>query len=214
MVLVDNQIRDRVKDFKKYEKVYCNGAKALIENFQDKNLQSASYDITITNKIRIFRDDYRKINLSSDIEVDSVSIGRDISLGYELKPNEYILVQMNECINMPNDLIAHIRPRTTFTRLGLILSDQHFNPSYCGMVHLGLYNATKSILEIKPNLKIGQIVFEKLDLMPDEDNLYCNKDSKYQNEKEFIGSKIYDELGSSEKSLVDEYVASILNNLK
>lgn len=215
MVLVDNQIKDRVYNFNKYQEVYCNGAKALIENFQEKNVQSASYDITITNKIRIFNNNCNKIKLANDEDVDNVSMEMDISSGYDLKPNEYILVQVNECINMSNDLTAHIRPRTTFTRLGLILSCQHFNPSYCGMVYLGLYNSTNSIVEITPNLKIGQIVFEKLDKSPNEDNLYCKKKgSKYQNEKEFVGSKIYDELKSDDKKLVDENVSKILNGIK
>lgn len=195
MILVDNQIKDRVQNFSKYKDVYCGEARTLIENFQEKNLQSASYDITITNKIRIFKNDYKKIKLTNDIDVNNISIGVDISQGYKLKPNEYILIQMNEYINMPNDLIAHVRPRTTFTRLGLILNDQHFNPSYSGRVYLGLYNAINSIVEITPNLKIGQMIFEKLDEMPNESNLYCKKnDSKYQNEKDFVGSKIYEEI--------------------
>lgn len=195
MILVDNQILDRVENCNKYKDVYCDDPKPLIENFEKVNLQSASYDITITNKIRIFRNDYRKISLDNKDEIDDASIDKDISCGYELKPNEYVLVQLNERINMSNDLVAHIRPRTTFTRIGLILSAQHFNPSYCGKVYLGLYNSTKCIIEIKPKLKIGQIVFEKLDNNPDVENLYCKKkNSKYQNEEEFVGSKVYEEL--------------------
>lgn len=198
MVLVDNQIEDRIYNFNNYQEVYCKEAQPLIECFNIKNLQSTSYDITITNKIRTFKNDYKKIKLSNKEDIDNASYEKDISLGYDLKPNEYILVQVSECINMPNDLTAHIRPRTTFTRLGLILSCQHFNPSYCGKVHLGLYNSTQSIIEITPNLVIGQIVFEKLDGVPDEDNLYCKKnEAKYQNEKEFVGSKIYEEIDTN-----------------
>lgn len=195
MVLVDNQIKDRIDNYSKYQEVYCGEAKVLIEEFNEKNLQSASYDVTMTNKIRIFNNDYKKIKLTNKSEVDNASQEKDISLGYDLKPNEYILIQMSECINMPKDLVAHIRPRTTFTRLGLILSCQHFNPTYTGKVHLGLYNSTQSIIEITPGLVIGQIVFEKLGGKPDENNLYCKKEeSKYQNEKEFVGSKIYEEI--------------------
>ncbi len=195
MVLVDNQIKDRIDNYSKYQEVYCDEAKVLIEDFNIKNLQSASYDITMTNKIRTFKNDYKKIKLTNKDEVKNASEEKDITLGYELKPNEYILIQVNECINMPKDLVAHIRPRTTFTRLGLILTCQHFNPTYCGKVHLGLYNSTQSIIEITSGLVIGQIVFEKLAGIPDENNLYCNKDdSKYQYEKEFVCSKIYEEI--------------------
>lgn len=215
MILVDNKIKDRVNNFSKYQKVYCKEAKPLIENFKLKNLQSASYDITITNKIRVFNNDYRKIKLSNEDDVKNASVEKDILSGYDLKPNEYILVQVNESINMPNDLTAHIRPRTTFTRIGLILTAQHFNPSYCGNVQLGLYNATNSIIEITTGLKVGQIVFETLDGEPDVDNLYCNKEtSKYQNEHEFVESKIYDELDLEDKKLVDESIDKILKGIR
>ncbi len=33
---------------------------------------------------------------------------------------------------MPDDLAAHIRPRTTFNKLGLIVTSQHVNPSFYG----------------------------------------------------------------------------------
>lgn len=214
MILVDNQIQDRVENFIKYENVYCEGAKVLIENFKTENLQSASYDLTITNKIRKFKDDFKRIKLSDKDDIDNSFEEKDISLGYNLRSGEYILVQVNEYINMPNDLTAHIRPRTTFTRLGLIISCQHMNPSYSGKLHLGLYNATPFVVEITPNLVIGQIIFEKLDKAPNEDNLYCKKSSKYQNENEFVGSKVYDELKDDDKKIVDDKIKKILQDLR
>jgi dCTP deaminase len=197
MILVDNEIRDRVENYNKYKNVYCKEAKPIIKDFKLQNLQSSSYDITITNKIDVFQNKIHKIRLDNKEDVDDASVEVDISLGYDLKPSEYILVRVDEWINMPNDLCARIMPRTTFTRIGLIVSSQYFNPSYSGKVQLGLYNTTNSVIEIKPNLKIGQIVFETLHGVPNEDNLYCNKgNSKYQNEKGSVGSRIYEEIDS------------------
>ena len=52
-------------------------------------------------------------------------------------PNEYILVKTKEKFNFSCVLTGHIRPRTTFSRLGLILSDQHINPTFSGHLYLG-----------------------------------------------------------------------------
>jgi dCTP deaminase len=196
MILVDNQIRDRVNNYEEYKEVYSGrNVKPLIENFDESNLQSASYDISITSKIRKFKDSFKRIRLDDKDGIDDSFEEIDILLGYDLRPREYILIQLNEIINMPNDLIAHVRPRTTFTKLGLILSCQHLNPSYNGQLQLGLFNATPFVVEITPNLIIGQLVFEKLDLEPDGDNLYYKKkNAKYQNEKGFVSSKIYEEI--------------------
>lgn len=196
MILVDNQIKDRVYNPNNYEEVYSNReATPLIENFKVENLQSVSYDITITDKIRKFKDTFKKIQLNNKEDINNSFEEIDISYGYNMRPNEYVLIQLNEYLNMPDDLTAHLRPRTTFIKLGLVLSCQHINPSYNGQLQLGLYNATPFVIEITPGLIIGQIIFEQLADKADEENLYYKKkNAKYQNEKGFVGSKIYDEL--------------------
>lgn len=153
--------------------------------------------------IRKFKDEFKKISLYDKNEIEDCVEEVSIEYGYDLRPNEYILVQLNEYINMPDDLTAHIRPRTTFTKIGLILSSQHINPSYDGQLQLGLYNSTPYVIELIPKLTIGQLVFEQLSEEVDKTYLYRNKvNSKYQNEKGFVGSKIYDEV---EKKIDKEY---------
>ena len=41
---------------------------------------------------------------------------------------ESILLSLKETINLPNNLLAHIRPRTSLSRLGLLINFQHINP--------------------------------------------------------------------------------------
>lgn len=204
MILVDNQLKDRIENYNKYKNVYSDReVKPLIEKFIEKNLQSASYDITMTNMIRKFKDEFRKVKLNDKSSIDDCFEEVDITYGYDLRPKEYILIQLNEYINMPDDLIAHIRPRTTFTKMGLILSHQHINPSYDGQLQLGLYNSTPYVIELVPDLIIGQLIFEQLSAEANKDNLYHKKkNAKYQHEKGFVGSKVYDEVT---KQVDDEY---------
>lgn len=182
MILSDKEIREHVTK------------ENLIENFKEERLQSASYDISASYKIQRFINHAARISLISKDSVDSICEEVDIRYGYDLKPNEYILIQINEKINMPNNLVAHVRPRTTLIKLGLILSLQHLNPAFKGYLQLGLYNASPYTIEILPNLVIGQIVFEEIVSIPTEEKWYSNKvDAKYQNEEKFIGSKVYDD---------------------
>lgn len=213
MVIVDVQIDDRIVNYNKYKDVYSGRTvKPLIENYKKDNLQSASYDITMTNMIRKFKDEFKTIELNVKDSVDNAFEEISISCGYNLRSKEYIIVQINEIVNMPDDLTAHIRPRTTFTKLGLILSCQHINPSYNGQLQLGLYNATPYVVKLTPNLKIGQIVFEKLDGEADKNNLYYRKaEAKYQNEKGFVGSKIYDEVEKKAQQEYEKIINSISN---
>ena len=106
--------------------------------------------------------------------------------GYPIKPGEYILIKTREKFNIPANLTAHVRPRTTFNRFGLTLSDQHMNPGFRGHLFLGLYNATPNIISIVPGLTIGQMVFEKVQGEISPQKLYNQKpDAKYQDEDDF-----------------------------
>lgn len=211
MVLVYDEIYDRIVNSEKYNNVYenCKG-KCLIEDYKEDNIQSASYDVTIGNEILIQRRDVRTIDLSSETSIKSMFEKIDITEGYVLSPGEYISVQLNEKINMPDDLCAHIRPRTSYNRLGLIITNQHINPSYSGILQLGLKNMTEFSFDIKPELKVGQIVFEKLSAKVKEEKLYRNMvTSKYHNEgRSFVESKVYDDCDKRE---ADEIYKRLLN---
>ena len=109
--------------------------------------------------------------------------------GYVLSPKEYVLVSLNENIALPESITAHIRPRTRFTRLGLLVSDQHCNSTYEGNLKLGLFNATDYAIKIFPGVRIAQIVFEELKSTPSSEKMYKNKvNAVYQNEQEFRGA--------------------------
>lgn len=189
MILSDKDITELVVNYSE------NGLKRpLIEPFKESQLQGASYDINISNIIYRFKNDFKTIDIDDQSIIDSIYEETDISFGYTLKPGEYILVTINENVNLTSTVIAHIRPRTKLTRLGLILSDQHCNPTYTGILQLGLLNATPYAIKIKPGLTIGQFVFEELKSEPTISRLYENKkDATYNNEKTFIGSKIGEE---------------------
>lgn len=196
MVLTDKQIRD-----------LCNSSK-LISPFVEEDLQSESYDLSIGKEISTFKNDVRYIDLANQDEIDKSYVTTILpDSGYELLPKEYIMVELKETITLPNNLTAHIRPRTKFTRVGLLVSDQHCNSTYSGVLRLGLFNATNSVIKIQPGLKIAQIVFEELKEIPTEDKLYMNKkNASYQNETEFIGGKFTDEV----KQYVNEAVDILL----
>lgn len=135
------------------------------------------------------------MNLHNQEDIDNIYEELDLSVsGYILSPKEYILVSIKEKVNLPDNLTAHIRPRTRFTRLGLIVSDQHCNSTYSGKLRIGLFNATDYAIRIFPGIKIAQIVFEELKSKPSEEKLYKNKlNATYQDEDKFIGAKISDE---------------------
>lgn len=59
-------------------------------------------------------------------------------------------------------MAAHIRPRTKFSRLGLMVSEQYCNPGYSGILQLGILNASPNAIILTPGLGIAQAVFEEI----------------------------------------------------
>lgn len=60
--------------------------------------------------------------------------------GFLINPKGYILVSLNETLNIPEKINAHIRPRTRFVRVGLYVSAQHCNSTYSGKLKIGVFN--------------------------------------------------------------------------
>ena len=183
MVLTDKKIRELVKK------------EELIVPFNESNLQSESYDVTIGTEITELSKEIHCIDISKQETVDNIYINIDISVnGYIISPKQYLLVSLRETLKVPDDITVHLRPKTRYTRLGLLVTDQHCNSTYSGHLRIGLFNATEYPIHIYPDYTIAQLVFEELEEVPSSEKLYKNReDVHYQNENgAFRGAKFDD----------------------
>lgn len=102
--------------------------KNIISNYNLENIRSSSYDITISNKALKFKTLDNEISLFDASKIENLYEEINIDNGYILSSQESILLSLKENINLPNNILAHIRPRTSFSRLGLLINFQHINP--------------------------------------------------------------------------------------
>lgn len=180
MVLNGNDIKKLVEE------------KKLIEPFSPENISSGSYDISVSSTILKIKKSFKVIDLDNAEQISKMYEEVDIKNGYCLKPNETILCGLNEKISLPENIVAHIRPRTSLSRLGLYINLQHIQAGYSGVLNIAIHNMSCNSYRISPNLRIGQVVFEELTDGITEDLLYPNESTPvYQDEDGLIGSKIY-----------------------
>lgn len=179
MILSDVQIR----------KLCEKTDKPLIYPFNEEHLQGASYDISMSNIIHAFDDAVKTVNIADAKILENLYKKIDIEgQTFVIKPGEYILVTLNEKVCVPTNMVAHIRPRTKFTRLGLIITDQHCNPGYEGVLQVGIRNVSPNSIVLTQDLQIGQFIFEEL--TEQSGKPYNLKDnSSYQGEEAFVGAK-------------------------
>ncbi|MCD6564076.1 MAG: dCTP deaminase [Thermoproteales archaeon] len=141
----------------RYEILKLVKEKRLIENFFEKSLQQAGYDLRIKTAYRIKGEPYLKgeERILPNIE----EITEDPIIIY---PNEYLLMETMEKVNMPLDLAAIVFPRTTLFRMGLGLRNGVIDPGYVGSLVFGLKNESSLTVKIKKKSRVAQIIFLKV----------------------------------------------------
>lgn len=103
--------------------------KNLIKDYKPENVQPASYDLT---------NDYYSL---------------------VLKPGEFKLITTDEWINMPNDVGAFLKTKSSLARIGVVAGDigGWIDPGYHGNITIAVYNLSDSTVTIGENTT--QIVF-------------------------------------------------------
>ncbi len=164
----------------------------LIENANNQNINSSSYDVTVDKYILKFKKNKKPISFIDAQELNNMYEEINITEGYEIKPGETILVVLEDVFNIPNNICGSIRGRTSLNRLGLTVATQHLHPGFKGQLNITVTNSSPNSYIITPKLQIAQIIFERLDKKVKKEHSYSNsKKANYQNNNGRQGSMIY-----------------------
>lgn len=82
---------------------------------------------------------------------------------YRISGGEYLLFQTMEQVNLPRDLFAYIRPRTTLIRSGIPLETAFISPNYQGRLTVGMKHQGAHEVEIQMGFRILCIAFFPID---------------------------------------------------
>ena len=155
MILTKNEILERI-----------NSSPPLIKDFidLDKQLQPAGIDLTVRKVYQIssagkldFTNKERKIPEWTPIDFDEED--------WIFLPSGCYIVQYNEIIHLPLDLLAIGRPRSSLLRMGATIFSAVWDPGYVGrgVGLLVVFNSNGIFL--KRNCRILQLCFFKLSQM-------------------------------------------------
>lgn len=79
-----------------------------------------------------------------------------------LQPGEYYSTETIEEFNMPDNLFAIVKPRSTLFRSGIMLRAGVLDPGYKGPLHPGLFNASHIPFEIELGARYIQVYFMEI----------------------------------------------------
>jgi len=132
----------------------------LIENYIDLEvqLQPNGFDCTLNKVFKI--KGCGKIDFNSKVlpEVEELKFNED---GWIFLPRGYYKVLLNEIINLPRDLMAFGKARSSLIRAGANIATAVWDAGYRGRSEVGLVVYNEGIW-LKKNARIMQLVFIKL----------------------------------------------------
>ena len=166
MILGVDIIRKYIKNgVKVYDKEGKEHIKPLIEGLgpdQIDGIEGVQVDLRLDKAFSIKEGAQLCVNSRTTPKVEECTFwGSDNRL--IILPNEYMLVQTKEWVNIPLDLVADVRGRTSLFRSGLILKSAYVSSNYQGVLTFGLHNASGAIVKIEKGFRISSISFHKID---------------------------------------------------
>ena len=138
----------------------------LVENLSERELtnpEGAGFDLRLAEVYKISGDAFlgETHRKTADIElVEKYVTGETRSI--VIKPNDFYLVKTIESVNMPDNLTAHITPRSTTYRSGIFLRVGNVPPGYCGGLTFGLKNEGPIPATIELGARIVHIQFSEV----------------------------------------------------
>ena len=145
--------------------------RGVIGPVDPKAINAASIDVRLGSEIVIERNKF--IHTPVDIHKREVfdSYNVTIETHYDLQPGEFILAQTMETFNLPNDICAEFKLKSSGARTGLenalaTWCDAGWNGS---VLTLELKNLLRfSSLRLTPGMYIGQMLFYRVKEVPTE----------------------------------------------
>jgi dCTP deaminase len=155
-----------------------------------ENVNASSIDITLDDT---FLTECTEIDKSLFIDLSAKeSITTSVQIGdvCMLSPGSFVLASSQETFNLPNNISAEYKLKSSMARNGL----EHLNAGWCdagwhgSKLTLELKNMNQyHHLILKPGMKIGQMIFFKHAPVPDHAS-YANK-GRYNNQPTTTASK-------------------------
>lgn len=160
-----------------------------ISPVEENQIQPASVDITLGDTFSVVEDDVTGI-IDPKKAVTYKTFKADKFL---LLPGQFVLATTCEYIKLPDDLTAFVEGRSSWGRLGLFIQNAGWvDPGFEGEITLELFNANRCAIELSAGLRIGQLVFAKM-----EKKALHPYRGKYQGQQTATGSRIHQDFSSA-----------------
>ena len=151
-MLVDWQIKRLIK------------RKHIISPYNEAQLQPNSYDVILSNKIKVLSKSVRDSGKVIDLYTKEDNIWEDVEFDeYILQPNECILASTVECVKLPKNISARLEGKSSLGRWFVCNHETagYIDAGFEGTITLEIRNDFPLPIKLKAGMPIGQLAFSK-----------------------------------------------------
>ena len=138
----------------------------LVENLAERELtnpEGAGFDLRIGEVYKISGDAFLGETERKTPEVEVVEkYVEGEKRKFTFQPGDFYLVKTLESVNMPQNLTANMKPRSTTFRSGIFIRTGNIPPGYCGGLTFGLKNEGPVLVTIEMGARIIHVQFEEV----------------------------------------------------
>ncbi len=136
-----------------------------ITPFNKENVGPASYDITLSNVLRIFKKSGSPTPYPINNKANYLELTERIEIKDEfiLQPGEMVIGISQEKIELSESLCAWIQGRSSFARIGLTvhITASFVQPGVKNKQVFEILNNSNIPLALIPGVRIGQLIFQR-----------------------------------------------------
>lgn len=128
----------------------------------DEQLQPNGFDMTLRTISAITTQGQITVDNGARIISELIPLKYDKSDKLDLKPGNYVIT-FNEVVNLPVDIMALAKPRSSLLRCGVAIHNAVWDAGYSGRSQALLVIYNPNGFCVQKNARVNQLVFFKLD---------------------------------------------------
>lgn len=118
-------------------------------------------------------------NFKAEDQIQQIGIDVTLKLNETIRifPGQFKNVDINEGVNLPDNVYADMKQRSSYSRKGVFITCGFYDPGFHGVCGLSIYNLSDDPIEFAPNTRIAQMIFYEADAASSYDGHYNHSNS-------------------------------------
>jgi len=140
--------------------------KKLVENLCERELinpEGTGFDLRVGEIYKISGEGYlgEKERKTCDIELVAKYIEGKTTT-HTIESGDFYLIKTIEKVNLPNNLVAEFKPRTTMQRMGIFYRASNAAPGYCGELTFAIANVGPCKVKLELGARVCHVIFHEV----------------------------------------------------